>query len=190
MPSPVFDYGAAKAAAEEAVAAVDPAAAIVRDLPVVSGGRGEPSRHERTCLDLARGTADGALFTDEIRCPIAADDLAAALVALAETDHAGVLNIAGPEALSRHELGVRGRRPARRRPARGARVHPCGERTAPTGQGRPRLVRSRETAGAYSPSRLACFQLRGCASAAVAGSHPAPPCAAPRRTQLFRSADM
>jgi dTDP-4-dehydrorhamnose reductase len=106
-PSPVFDYGAAKAAAEEAVAAVDPGAALVRTSLLVSGGRGELSRHERTCLDLARGAAEGALFTDEIRCPIAVDDLAAALVALAATDHAGVLNVAGPEALSRHELGVR-----------------------------------------------------------------------------------
>jgi dTDP-4-dehydrorhamnose reductase len=107
VPSPVFDYGAAKAAAEEAVAAVDPGAALVRTSLIVSGGRGPLSRHERTCLDLASGAAEGALFTDEIRCPIAVDDLAAALVALAATDHAGVLNVAGPEALSRHDLGVR-----------------------------------------------------------------------------------
>ncbi|MEV4133650.1 sugar nucleotide-binding protein [Dactylosporangium sp. NPDC049742] len=106
-PSPVFDYGAAKAAAEEAVAAVDPGAAIVRTSLIVSGGRGKLSRHEQTCLDLANGTASGALFTDEIRCPIAVDDLAAALVAFAATDYAGVLNVAGPEALSRHALGVR-----------------------------------------------------------------------------------
>lgn len=110
VPSPVFAYGAAKAAAEEAVAAVDPGAALVRTSLIVSGGpdRGRPlSRHERTCLDLATGAAAGALFTDEIRCPIAVDDLAEALVALAATDHAGVLNVAGPEALSRHDLGVR-----------------------------------------------------------------------------------
>ncbi len=107
VPSPVFDYGAAKAAAEEAVAAVDPGAALVRTSLIVSGGRGELSRHERTCLDLATGAATGALFTDEIRCPVAVDDLAAALVAVAATGHAGVLNVAGPEALSRHELGVR-----------------------------------------------------------------------------------
>ncbi|MEV4508651.1 sugar nucleotide-binding protein [Dactylosporangium sp. NPDC049525] len=107
VPSPVFDYGAAKAAAEEAVAAVDPGAALVRTSLIVSGGRGELSRHERTCLDLAKGAASGALFTDEIRCPIAVDDLAAALVKVAATDYAGVLNVAGPEALSRHDLGVR-----------------------------------------------------------------------------------
>lgn len=107
VPSPVFEYGAAKAAAEEAVAAVDPGAALVRTSLIVSGGRGALSRHERTCLDLATGAATGALFTDEIRCPVAVDDLAAALVALAATDHAGVLNVAGPEALSRHDLGVR-----------------------------------------------------------------------------------
>ena len=107
VPSPVFDYGAAKAAAEEAVAAVDPAAAIVR----TSADRlGRPGRAVQARAHLPRSRAGhgrGALFTDEIRCPIAVDDLAAALVALAATDHAGVLNIAGPEALSRHELGVR-----------------------------------------------------------------------------------
>ncbi|WP_327011624.1 sugar nucleotide-binding protein [Dactylosporangium sp. NBC_01737] len=107
VPSPVFEYGAAKAAAEEAVAAVDPGAALVRTSLIVSGGRGPLSRHEQTCLDLAKGAASGALFTDEIRCPIAVDDLAAALVAVAATDYAGVLNVAGPEALSRYEIGVR-----------------------------------------------------------------------------------
>ena len=57
-------------------------------------------------LDLATGRTGGALFTDEIRCPVAVQDLASALLELVGGDAAGVLNVAGPEAVSRHELGV------------------------------------------------------------------------------------
>jgi dTDP-4-dehydrorhamnose reductase len=107
-PTPVFPYGAAKAAAEAAVSAAHPAAALVRTSLIVSSGSGMPlSRHEEGALALARGEASGALFTDEIRCPVPVDGLARALVELARTDHAGVLNVAGAEAMSRHELGVR-----------------------------------------------------------------------------------
>jgi dTDP-4-dehydrorhamnose reductase len=45
------------------------------------------------------------MFTDEIRCPIAVQDLAAAVLELAGSDYAGLLNVAGPEALNRAEMG-------------------------------------------------------------------------------------
>jgi dTDP-4-dehydrorhamnose reductase len=106
-PSPVHPYGAAKAAGEAAVAAAHPAAAIVRTSLVVSGGTWPPSRHEETVLALATGVAEGVLFTDEVRCPVPVDGLAEVLVALAGHRYAGVLNVAGGEALSRYELGVR-----------------------------------------------------------------------------------
>jgi dTDP-4-dehydrorhamnose reductase len=107
-PEPVFPYGAAKAAAEAAVSAVHPSAALVRTSLIVSSGSGSPlSRHEEGALALARGEASGALFTDEVRCPVPVDGLARALVELARTDYAGVLNVAGAQAMSRHELGVR-----------------------------------------------------------------------------------
>jgi dTDP-4-dehydrorhamnose reductase len=106
-PTPVFAYGAAKAAAEAAVSAAHPAAVLVRTSLIVSGGEAPLSRHELGALALARGEASGALFTDEVRCPVPVDGLARALVELARTDYAGVLNAAGAEALSRHELGVR-----------------------------------------------------------------------------------
>lgn len=107
-PSPVFPYGAAKAAAEAAVSAANPAAAVVRTSLIVSGSvGGDLSRHEESALALARGEASGALFTDEIRCPVPVDGLARVLVELALVDYAGVLNVAGAEALSRHDLGVR-----------------------------------------------------------------------------------
>lgn len=104
LPEPVYPYGAAKAAAETAVLAVHPDAAIARTSLIIGD---DGSKQHQLALDLAAGRADGVLFTDHVRQPIAVDDLAAALLELAEGDFRGVLNVAGPEALSRHELGVR-----------------------------------------------------------------------------------
>jgi len=47
------------------------------------------------------------LFTDEYRSPMRTEDLAAALVELIDHDYRGVLHVAGPERLSRYELGLR-----------------------------------------------------------------------------------
>jgi dTDP-4-dehydrorhamnose reductase len=55
---------------------------------------------------MAAGTVPGFLYTDEVRCPVHADDLAAALLELAAGPHAGVCHVAGPDAVSRHELGL------------------------------------------------------------------------------------
>lgn len=46
------------------------------------------------------------LFTDEVRCPVHVTDLAAALLELASSDHAGIHHVAGTDAVSRHELGT------------------------------------------------------------------------------------
>jgi dTDP-4-dehydrorhamnose reductase len=103
LPDPVYAYGAAKAAAETAVRAIDPAAAIVRTSLIMGDGRGA---HELLTHDLIAGRVKGALFTDEIRKPVHVDDLADALLELAAGDYAGVLNVAGADAVSRYELGV------------------------------------------------------------------------------------
>jgi dTDP-4-dehydrorhamnose reductase len=103
LPDPVYAYGAAKAAAETAVRAIDPAAAIVRTSLIMGDGRGA---HELLTHDLIAGRVKGALFTDEIRKPVHVDDLADALLELAGGDYAGVLNVAGADAISRYELGV------------------------------------------------------------------------------------
>jgi dTDP-4-dehydrorhamnose reductase len=100
-PDPVSPYGAAKAAAETAVLAVCPDAVVARTSLILGDGR---SPHERLVHALAGG-ADGALFEDERRCPVHVVDLAAALVELAATEVAGVLHVAGADALSRLELG-------------------------------------------------------------------------------------
>ncbi|MEU9237808.1 SDR family oxidoreductase [Streptomyces subrutilus] len=103
LPDPVTPYGAAKAAAETGVLAVHPKAAVARTSLIIGHGR---SAHEKVVHELANGTRDGALFTDDIRCPVHVTDLAAALLELAATDTAGVHHLAGPDAVSRHELGV------------------------------------------------------------------------------------
>jgi dTDP-4-dehydrorhamnose reductase len=102
VPDPVNSYGAAKAAAETAVRAVDPSAAIVRTSLIIGDGR---SPQEAAVHDLAAGRADGVLFTDEIRCPVHVADLAAALLELAASEAAGIHNVAGTDALSRYEIG-------------------------------------------------------------------------------------
>lgn len=101
QPDPASRYGAAKAAAETAVRAVAPAAAIVR-VSLILGNH--DSKHERLVHDLHGGTA-GVLYTDLYRMPVHADDLADALLELAAGDHAGVLNVAGPDRISYAELG-------------------------------------------------------------------------------------
>jgi dTDP-4-dehydrorhamnose reductase len=100
----VHAYGAAKAAAETAVAAIDPGALMVRTSLIIGDDR---SRQIQLALDLITGRSTGALFTDEIRCPIGVHDLADAVLELAGTDLHGTINVAGPDAVSRAEMGRR-----------------------------------------------------------------------------------
>ncbi|NUT47307.1 MAG: sugar nucleotide-binding protein [Saccharothrix sp.] len=103
LPDPIYRYGAAKAAAETAVRAVHPDAALVRTSLVLGDGL---SAHERLTHALAAGQLRGGLFTDEVRKPVHVHDLADALVELAGGDYRGVLNVVGADAVSRYELGV------------------------------------------------------------------------------------
>ncbi|MGW3104653.1 SDR family oxidoreductase [Streptomyces sp. NPDC001100] len=102
-PDPVTPYGAAKAAAETAVRLLTPAAAVARTSLIIGHGG---SAHERMVHELAAGAREGVLFTDVVRCPVHVGDLAAALLELARSDASGMFHLAGPDALSRHELGV------------------------------------------------------------------------------------
>ncbi|MCW3817163.1 sugar nucleotide-binding protein [Micromonospora sp. DR5-3] len=100
VPTPIHAYGAAKAAAETAVRAIDPGAALVRTSLIV----GEGSKQIQLCRDALAGRA--TLFTDELRCPIDVVDLAAAVLELVPSEYAGLLNVAGPDPVSRAELGL------------------------------------------------------------------------------------
>ncbi|MFI6622440.1 SDR family oxidoreductase [Streptomyces sp. NPDC050528] len=103
LPDPVTPYGAAKAAAETAVRLLTPSAAVARTSLIIGYGG---SAHERMVHELVAGTREGVLFTDVVRCPVHVEDLAGALLELALSDRAGMFHLAGPDALSRHELGV------------------------------------------------------------------------------------
>ncbi|WP_329214694.1 sugar nucleotide-binding protein [Streptomyces sp. NBC_00683] len=103
LPDPVTPYGAAKAAAETGVLAVHPTAAVARTSLIIGHGR---SLHEKLVHDLAAGARDGALFTDDIRCPVHVTDLAASLLELGAADATGLHHLAGRDAVSRHELGT------------------------------------------------------------------------------------
>ncbi|MBC9715784.1 sugar nucleotide-binding protein [Streptomyces sp. TRM66268-LWL] len=103
LPDPITPYGAAKAAAETGIMAVHPRALVARTSLIIGHGR---SVHERLVHQLASGAVEGALFTDDIRCPVHVDDLAAALLALATGDLTGTCHLGGTDALSRHELGT------------------------------------------------------------------------------------
>ncbi|BFU46202.1 SDR family oxidoreductase [Krasilnikovia sp. MM14-A1004] len=103
LPDPVYRYGAAKAAAETAVRAIDPGAAVVRTSLILGDGTG---MHEVLTHDLIAGRVEGMLFTDQIRRPVHTDDLADAVLELADNGYRGVLNVAGADAISRYDLGV------------------------------------------------------------------------------------
>jgi dTDP-4-dehydrorhamnose reductase len=97
-PDPMTEYGATKAEGERAVAAAHPGAVLVRTSLIYGGA--EPSNHELRALDPSM-----TFYADEIRCPVAAPDLAAALIELAgRNDVAGPLHVAGADAVSRLEF--------------------------------------------------------------------------------------
>lgn len=106
--SPVHDYGRAKAAAEAAVQAAHPEAVVARTSLLVGDGDG-PGPQEALAADP--GTR---CFVDEWRRPVAAGDVADALVRLtggangdAAAEVGGIVHLVGPELLSRYELACR-----------------------------------------------------------------------------------
>lgn len=106
-PAPVHDYGRWKARAELHVRQALPDAAIVRTSLVVRAD--PPDRGSAWVLDALRHGDAVRLFTDELRCPVAVEDLAAQLweiAALPPGRRGGVWHLAGPEAMSRYTLGV------------------------------------------------------------------------------------
>lgn len=106
-PAPVHEYGRWKARAELHVRAEMPDAAVIRTSLIV---RAEPpDRNSAWVLDALSRGEPVRLFADELRCPIAVEDLAAQLWEIAQLPagaRAGVWHLAGPEAVSRYALGV------------------------------------------------------------------------------------
>ncbi|MDX2004010.1 MAG: SDR family oxidoreductase [Meiothermus sp.] len=104
-PNPVTEYGRAKLEAERLVLHTDPGATAIRTSLIWGLDPLDPT--SRTALDLAQGRAKGALFTDEYRSFVYAQDLAAAILELLRVPHTGLLHLGGAEPLSRAEFGQR-----------------------------------------------------------------------------------
>lgn len=107
--SPVNVYGRQKVESERLVHAAAPHFAATVRAPLLMGNSPGRARsvHERLFADWTAGRT-ARLFTDEIRQPCTAENLADVLVELCErTDMCGVFHWAGAEAVSRHDLGVR-----------------------------------------------------------------------------------
>jgi dTDP-4-dehydrorhamnose reductase len=104
-PSPITPYGRSKADAEEVVAELMPQAAVVRTSLLYDFGISD--HQTRWMLETLDQGQTVRLFTDELRCPIWVETLAAALLELATLDYVGVLHVAGGQALDRYEFGTR-----------------------------------------------------------------------------------
>ncbi len=105
-PAPISIYGRTKVAGERAVLEAHPAALVAR-IPLLYGdslGRGLGAT-DGLLAALARGEAP-TLFSDEWRTPLDVFDAADALLELAHGSLAGLLHLAGPERISRAELGL------------------------------------------------------------------------------------
>ncbi|NLF77634.1 MAG: SDR family oxidoreductase [Chloroflexi bacterium] len=104
QPSPHGIYGQAKADAERAILAIDPAGLVVRTSLIYDF---DPANAQVAWMLRAIERGEPVrLYADQIRCPIWAVDLADALITLAATDARGLLHVVGPQALSRYDLGT------------------------------------------------------------------------------------
>lgn len=104
-PAPVTDYGRTKAAAEAAVTASGVEAVVVRS-SLVYGWRPTVARAAQWMIDTVNRGDPLLLWSDELRCPIWVESLAAALVELAGLDYSGILHLGGSQVVSRYEFGL------------------------------------------------------------------------------------
>jgi len=102
--SPLTPYGRSKAAGEAAVLGAHPRALCVRTSLIW-----DPEALDRGTKAFAMRLQAGGpclLFTDEIRCPLPRAVLGGALMDLVDLQVSGTLNVAGREAMSRHDFGL------------------------------------------------------------------------------------
>lgn len=103
-PAPRTPYGETKARAEQAVTAAGGTATIVRT-SLIYGWRPTIARAAQWMIDaLGRGETVN-LWSNEMRCPIWAESLAAAVVELASLEYTGFLHVGGAQSVSRYDFG-------------------------------------------------------------------------------------
>lgn len=104
-PDPVMPYGEMKARAEAAVLSACPTAVVIRTSLLY--GTDLPAPWQTDVERAIDGTAPMTFFTDEVRCPAHATDVAAAIVRLLDLRHVhGPLHVAGSEAMSRATIAA------------------------------------------------------------------------------------
>jgi dTDP-4-dehydrorhamnose reductase len=101
-PDATIDYGRWKGEAETVLLRAHPGALAVRTSLLYGTEMQSPGQQE--VADVLAGKRSQRYFTDEVRCPAHAADVAAAIIVLADQQGSGVLHIAGPHAVSRAEL--------------------------------------------------------------------------------------
>lgn len=97
-PSPINDYGRAKAEAEVVATALHGAPTLVRTSLIYGGA--EPGPQERLAREATR------FFVDEFRSPVQVTDLATAVLVLLSHDVTGPLHLAGADDVSRYDFAV------------------------------------------------------------------------------------
>lgn len=105
--SPTSEYGRQKLVAEKNILQQAPELAIVLRTTLLTGNslRGRRSAHEKLFENWAAGKPT-PLFADELRQPCLANNLAEAVVEIAErNDVLGTFHWAGAETISRYEIG-------------------------------------------------------------------------------------
>ncbi len=104
QPAANSPYGQAKLDAERALASICPDALIVRTSLIYDF---DPANAQVAWMlaTLERGETL-RLYTDQIRCPIWAVNLADCLVDLVSKPVSGLLHVVGPEPVSRYDLGT------------------------------------------------------------------------------------
>lgn len=100
-PTPIHDYGRAKAESEALAAAHDNQVTVRTSLIYNEDNAGSVAWMQQA---LARGEQI-TLFANQLRNPIQANDLARACLELASHAHVGVLNVAGPQNVTRAYFG-------------------------------------------------------------------------------------
>jgi len=102
-PNFLMSYGRYKAQMERELLGLDYDLVIVRTSLIITL---EPMGHQVWWIVNSLNNNQALnLFVDEYRSPIYGEDLAKAILELADLDFKGIINIAGPEALNRYDLG-------------------------------------------------------------------------------------
>lgn len=103
LPAPISAYGRSKLAGETSVAAANPRHFIVRSSWLYGHGG---KNFVETMLQIGRQQAEVLVVSDQRGCPTSCVDLAAAIVALIETDQYGIHHVVGAGSCSWYEFAT------------------------------------------------------------------------------------